>query len=174
MAARRGVSEEVVEERRGPPPERHWWIWLLLLLLVVVGGLVLWWLLTRGDDKTKVPRVVGMQETAAVQKLERSDLKALPNTGASTRPVGEVFAQRPGAGAQVDEGQTVTISVSGGPARKPVPKVTDQPLAQAQQQLKGAGFKWTVKRVASSRPKDVVTEQAPVAGVHRKRQGDAR
>ena len=162
---RRVRDEEYVDEPAGPPPERNWWIWLLLLLLVVAAGLILWWLLTRGNDKTTVPRVVGMQESAAAQRLQQKHLKVLPNTASSKQPVGEVFAQRPGAGAQVKKGQTVAISVSGGPARKAVPNVKDLPLAQAQKQLKAAGFKWSVKRVASSRPKGVVTNQAPVAGV---------
>jgi beta-lactam-binding protein with PASTA domain len=160
------VAEDEVVEERGPPPwERNWWIWLLLLLLLVAIGLILWWLLSRGDDKTTVPRVIGMQETAATQKLRQKHLDVLPNTGPSQRPVGEVFAQRPGAGVQVDKGQTVTISVSGGPAQKPVPDVTGLALKQAQTQLTAAGFKSDVKRVASSRPKGVVTEQVPVAGV---------
>ena len=101
-------TEEVVEPA-APPPERNWWIWLLVLLLLVVGGLLAWFFLSRGTDKTTVPRVVGMQETAAAQRLQAKHLKVLPNTAPSLRPVGVVFAQRPGAGAQVKKGQTVAI-----------------------------------------------------------------
>jgi serine/threonine-protein kinase len=97
--------------------------------------------------------------------LEAKHLKVLPNTGPSTRPVGVVFAQDPGAGARVKKGQTVAISVSAGPARVPVPNVTSMPLQQAQRYLSAAGFTSSVKRVASTRPKDVVTDQAPVPGV---------
>jgi beta-lactam-binding protein with PASTA domain len=158
------ATEEVVEPA-APPPERNWWIWLVLLLLLVVGGLLAWFFLTRGSDKTTVPRVVGLQESAATQRLQAKHLKVLPNTAPSSRPLGVVFAQRPGAGAQVKKGQTVAISVSGGPARLAVPNVTSVPLKQAQQKLTAAGFKSSVKRVASTRPKDVVTDQAPVAGV---------
>ena len=96
----------------------------MLLLVLVVGGLLLWFFLTRGDDKTTVPKVVGLQETAATKQLEDKHLKALPNTGPSSQPVGVVFAQKPGAGVQVDKGQTVTISISAGPAHKTVPNVT--------------------------------------------------
>jgi beta-lactam-binding protein with PASTA domain len=159
------AEEEVVDEPVGPPPERNWWIWLLLLLLLVAAGLLLWWLLSRGNDKTTVPRVVGLQETAATQRLQAKHLKVLPNTAASKRPVGQVFAQRPGAGVQVKKGQTVAISISGGPAQKAVPNVADLPLKQAQTRLKAAGFKSSVKRVASSRPKGIVTDQTPAAGV---------
>ena len=158
------ATEEVVEPT-GPPPERNWWIWLLLLLLLVVGGLLAWYFLSRGSDKTTVPKVVGLQESVATQRIESKHLKALPNTGPSSKPVGVVFAQRPGAGVQVNKGQTVTISISSGLARTAVPNVTNLPLKQAQQRLTAAGFKSKVKRVASTRPKGVVTEQAPVAGV---------
>jgi beta-lactam-binding protein with PASTA domain len=158
------ATEEIVEPA-APPPERNWWIWLLVLLLLVVGGLLLWFFLTRGSDKTTVPHVVGMQETAATQELQAKHLKVLPNTGPSSRPVGVVFTQRPGAGAQVKKGQTVSIGVSAGPARTPVPDVTSLPVQQAQQRLTAAGFNSTVKRVASTRPKGVVTDQAPLPGV---------
>jgi beta-lactam-binding protein with PASTA domain len=159
------TATEEIAEPAPPPPERNWWVWLLLLLLLVVGGLLLWFFLTRGSDKTTVPHVVGLQETAATQLLQAKHLKVLPNTGPSRRPVGVVFGQDPGAGAQVKKGQTVAISVSAGPARTPVPDVTSLPLQQAQQRLTAAGFKSSVKRIASTRPKGVVTEQAPLPGV---------
>jgi beta-lactam-binding protein with PASTA domain len=156
------VEEEVVEET-GPPPERNWWIWLLLLLLLVVGGLLLWYFLSRGDDKATVPNVIGLSAQAATNRIQEEDLEVLPRTGQSNRPPNVVFAQKPGAGTQLGEGQTVTISISSG--RITVPDVTDQPVATAQEQLTKAGLKSEVKRVASSRPKDVVITQAPAAGV---------
>jgi beta-lactam-binding protein with PASTA domain len=155
---------EEVAEPAGPPPER-WWLWLLLLLLLVVAGLLLWYFLSRGSDKRTVPDVVGLRAPAAARRLRSHDLNVVPSTAASPRPLGVVFAQRPGAGAQVDKGQDVTISISGGPSRKPVPNVTDLPLATAQAQLTTAGFKTSVNRVASTRQKDVVTGQDPAAGV---------
>ena len=88
----------------------------------------------------------------------------MPRTGASTRQVGIVFAQRPGAGAQVDKGANVTILISGGLARKPVPNVTDLPVTQAEQQLTTAGFKTVVKQVSSTRKSGLVTAQEPAPG----------
>ena len=157
------ATEEIVEEPAGPPPERNWWIWLLLLLLLVVGGLLLWYFLSRGDDKSTVPNVIGLSAQAATKRIQDEDLEALPRTGQSDRPPNVVFAQKPGAGTQLGNGQTVTISISSG--RITVPDVTDQPVDAAQEQLTKAGFKSEVKRVASSRPKNVVITQAPAAGV---------
>jgi beta-lactam-binding protein with PASTA domain len=147
----------------GPPPERYWWLWLLLLLLLVIGGLLAWWLLARGDDKATVPNVIGLRAPVAVERIHEKDLDATSVTGPSKRPPGIVFAQRPGAGTQLGEGENVVISVSSG--RLAVPDVSGQPLQQAEQELTSAGFKTEVKRLASSRPKDIVIEQSPAAGV---------
>ncbi len=157
------AATEEISEPVGPPPERYWWLWLLLLLLLVIGGLLAWWLLTRGDDKSTVPNVIGLRSQVAAARIHDRDLQVTPVTGQSKRPADVVFAQAPGAGTQLDEGQTVTLSISSG--RLAVPDVTALPLQQAQQRLADAGFQSEVKRVASSRPKDVVVEQSPVAGV---------
>jgi beta-lactam-binding protein with PASTA domain len=156
------AETEEVAEPVAPPPER-WWLWLLLLLLLVIAGLLAWWLLSRGDDKATVPNVIGLRSAAAVQKIKDEDLEPSIVAGQSNRPPDVVFAQRPGAGTQLGEGQTVVISVSSG--RLAVPDVTAKPLPDAQQTLESAGFKSEVTRVASSRPKNIVIEQSPVAGV---------
>jgi beta-lactam-binding protein with PASTA domain len=155
--------EEEVTETAGPPPERYWWVWLLLLLVLVIGALLAWYFLTRGDDKSTVPNVIGLRSEAAANRIHDRDLEVLPRTGQSNRPSGVVFAQKPGAGTQLDEGQTVTISISSG--RLAVPDVTGRPLTTAQRELTTLGFRSEVKGVASSRPKGIVLEQAPAAGV---------
>jgi beta-lactam-binding protein with PASTA domain len=157
------ASEEEVAEPVGPPPERYWWLWLLLLLLLVLAGLLIWWLLSRGNDKSTVPNVIGLKSQVAAQRIHDEDLKVSPVTGQSKRPPDVVFAQAPGAGTQLDNGQTVTINISSGQVA--VPNVTSQPVEQAQTQLTNAGFESSVTRVASSRPKDIVIAQAPAAGV---------
>jgi beta-lactam-binding protein with PASTA domain len=162
LAPSAAATQEIVEVPPGPP-ERHWWIWLLLLLLIVVGGLLAWYFLSRGDDKKTVPNVIGLRSEVAAQRIHDEDLEALPRTAQSNRPPGVVFAQKPGAGTQLDEGQTVTITISSG--RLAVPDVTGMSLKTAQSQLTSAGFKTEVKRVASSRPEDIVIDQEPVAGV---------
>jgi beta-lactam-binding protein with PASTA domain len=157
------AAEEEVVEPAGPPPERYWWLWLLLLLLLVVGGLLAWYFLTRGSDKATVPNVIGLRSDAAAAQIHDKGLDVSPRTGASDRPPDVVFAERPGPGTQLGKDQTVTIFISSG--RHTVPDVTGLPLAQAQTQLTGAGFKVEIKRVASSRQKGIVVDQEPVAGV---------
>ncbi len=163
LPAEAAETEEIVEPAAPPPAERHWWLWLLLLLLLVVGGLLAWYFLTRGNDKTTVPNVIGLKEDVAAKRIDDNDLKAVPRTGQSDRPQGVVFAQAPGAGTQLEEGQTVTISISAG--RQSVPDVTGLQEQQAVQQLQDAGLKTQVRRVPSSRPKGTVLSQSPGAGV---------
>src|SRR5438552_12615503 len=132
------ASEEEVAEPVGPPPERYWWLWLLLLLLLVLAGLLAWWLLTRGNDKSTVPNVIGLRSRVAITRIEDRHLKAAPLQGQSKRPPDVVFAQRPGAGTQLRHGETVVISISSG--RLAVPDVTSLQVAQALQRLTAAGF----------------------------------
>ena len=157
------ATEEEVAEPAGPPPERYWWVWLLLLLLLVLAGLLIWWLLSRGNDKSTVPDVIGLKSQVAAQRIHDEHLSSTAVTGQSKRPPDVVFAQAPGAGTQLGHGQTVTISISSG--HIPVPNVTSMPVQQAQTQLTNAGFKSSVTRVPSSQPKDVVISQSPTAGV---------
>jgi serine/threonine-protein kinase len=163
MAARE-LPPDVVEAGGPPPPrERYWWAWLVLLLVLVVAGLVIWWLLARGNDKSTVPDVIGLKSAVAAQRIHDQDLNVTPVTGESDRPPNLVFAQGPGAGRRLDHGQTVTISISSG--HLPVPNVTSQPLQQARTTLIDVGFGAQVRRVASSRPKNIVITQSPAAGV---------
>jgi beta-lactam-binding protein with PASTA domain len=157
------AAEDEVVEPVAPPPERYWWLWLLLLLLLVLGGLLAWYFLSRGNDKAVVPNVIGLREQQAEIRIHDRGLEVLPRSASSDRPQGVVFAEKPGAGTQLDEGQTVTIFVSSG--RLAVPVVTGLRLPDAQQKLQALGFKVEVKRVASTKPKGTVIDQDPAAGV---------
>ena len=158
------AEEEEVVERRGPPFGRYWWLWLLLLLLLVVGGLLAWYFLSRGDDKATVPNVIGLQSDAAAQRIDDEGLDSLPRTGPSNRPQGVVFAQKPGAGTQLDEGQTVTISISGGVQQVSVPSVVGQTQGAAVTALNEVGLKPVLQNVSSSKPAGRVVAQNPASG----------
>jgi eukaryotic-like serine/threonine-protein kinase len=163
LPAEAAETEEMLPPASPPPAARRWWLWLLALLLLVVGGLLAWYFLTRGDDKTTVPNVIGLKESVAAQRIHDSGLDAVPRTGPSNRPQGVVFAQSPGAGTQLDKGQSVTISISSG--RQAVPNVVGSQEQQAVQRIEEAGLKAEVRRVPSSRPKGSVLSQDPAAGV---------
>ena len=154
--------EEVVEEV--PPRRPRIWPWLLALLLLVVGGLIAYFLLTREDDKTTMPRVVGLTESAARIRLAEANVDAETIRRRSERQTGIVFAQAPGAGTQLDEGEDVRIFVSNGLVEVPVPSVRDLKEEEAVAKLKAAGFKTQVSRVFAGAPKGVVVEQEPRGG----------
>jgi serine/threonine-protein kinase len=97
---------------------------LLLALLLAVGlGVGAWWF---GWARwTQTPSVLGLNETAAVQKLEAAGLEV--DTGdpaySETVSAGKVLSTDPGPGERVLDGGAVTVVLSLGKERYEVPKV---------------------------------------------------
>ena len=161
-----GGRREVVEEEVVAPPRRppRLWPWLLALLLLVLGGLAAYLLLTREEQKTVVPRVVGLTESQARARLAEAELKDDVDRRPSNRKAGVVFAQSPGAGVQLNEGQTVEILVSSALIRVAVPNLIGLKEAEAKQRLETAKFKVKVERVFAAAPKGEVVDQQPRSG----------
>jgi serine/threonine-protein kinase len=158
-------SERVVEEEVvPPPPPPRIWPWLLALLLLVVAGGVAYFLLTRQDDKTTMPRVVGLTEAQARAKLVDAELEVDVDRRQSNRRAGIVIAQTPGAGTQLDEGERVEITVSSGLTRVAVPNVRGLKEAEAEARLQTAGLKTKIERVFAGAPKGEVVDTVPPGG----------
>ncbi len=86
--------------------------------------------------KTTVPDVVGQSQGAASAALLNAHLRVAVVEVASLEPEGTVIAQAPSGGATVEQGTSVSISVSTGqPPGGPMPKVLWLPLAEAQSRL---------------------------------------
>jgi serine/threonine-protein kinase len=189
----RARHEEVVEEPLPPPEEpRSWWrenlwVWLLMLLILVVGGIVLLWFLQRdegGGDRAIVPAVVGKTEADAIREIHAAGLEAVRNPEENRRPEGQVFAQAPGGGTQLEEGEPVVISVSTGPpstttvtttttqtvtqppppANVTVPDVVGQSQVDAGDVLESNGVVADSYPVPSDEPAGTVISQNPPAG----------
>jgi eukaryotic-like serine/threonine-protein kinase len=101
-------------------PERHWWVWLLLLAIgvVVALGLLYWWQQQEDDEEAgarAVPSVVGLSEQEARDVLEREGFEVEVEDEESEEPSDRVLAQEPEAGTRLEEGGTVTLTVSRGP-----------------------------------------------------------
>jgi beta-lactam-binding protein with PASTA domain len=157
----------VVEEEEAPPERRppRLWPWLLALLVLVLAGLLAYWLVLRDDAKTTMPRVVGLTEAQARARIAEAELEVDVDRALSDRRAGIVYAQTPGAGVQLDEGQRVEIQVSSGLTQVPVPSVLNLREQAAVQTLEQAGFEVQIQRVFAGAPQRTVVEQEPRGGV---------
>lgn len=102
-----------------PPPKKKfpWWIFIVIgavVLLIIIGVVV--WLLTKdgGGKKTAaVPAVTGMNQQAAESTLTNAGFKSAPQAVGVFRPdqAGVVVTQDPAAGAQAEQGSSVTVKI---------------------------------------------------------------
>jgi beta-lactam-binding protein with PASTA domain len=162
------AEDESVPPRQPPLPEI--WPWLLLLLLLVIGGLLAAYFLIRdkGNKKSSasaatVPALVGLKQGNAVRQLDERGLVPQLATGPSKFPAGTVFAQDPGAGAHVNQGSLVKLSISSA-AQTSVPNVVGAKASVAVSRLKAAGLQSQVTTVAATAARGAVVKQSPVAG----------
>ncbi len=115
-----------------------------------------------------VPEVRGQDEATATANLEAAGLQVQSTEAASEEAEGTVFEQNPAAGTVVEEGTTVTISVSTGPEEEtpqetPMPDVRGEDADAAQQQLEALGLTVTQQEAAAPCPggPNIVCEQSP-------------
>ena len=136
-----------------PPPvrerdPRRWWIPLLAGLLVaaaVVGGLLL-----LGGKEVTVPSVLNAPRAEAEVTLRNRgfDTNVVPK--ADRQEAGTVIGQNPPGGTRVDEGATITLTVSSGPGEAVVPELLGMPRNAARKALLDAGFRVRVDEEPSS------------------------
>jgi eukaryotic-like serine/threonine-protein kinase len=118
-----------------------------------------------GPEQVTVPKVTGLKEDEARADVRDAGLRPIVKDVESDAPKGEVTAQNPGAGATVDKGSRVTLSVSKGREQVEVPDVTGMTVDEAHTTLEDAGFK--VKEVERPGPPEdegLVVDQAPASG----------
>ncbi|MEI6448168.1 MAG: PASTA domain-containing protein, partial [Actinomycetes bacterium] len=144
------------EEANGeePPEEeessnRKWWI--AAGVLAVVAALAAAFFLTRPNEVT-MPLVVGKDLQTARTIISNAGVTSDPviQREQSSRPVGEVIAQKPLAGAKVAEDGKVTLVASAGPGSTVVPSVTELSEQEASALLRKSGFKVEVRRRSDS------------------------
>lgn len=86
---------------------------------------------------TIVPLVVGLDQAAAVERIEAAELNAVIQTVPSVEPKGQVFAQSLSPGAEVEVGSPVRLSVSNGePPTGPLPNLVGMTFDQALEALR--------------------------------------
>ena len=140
---------------------------LILTAVAVVSGAITVWLVAE-KDKVRLPRVIGMDSTAALELLREQGLQPKVsgreyNEGV---PQDAVIFQRPASGSWVRTNSEVRLVVSQGSDAVALPSLAGLPLPQAQQLLQRYGV--TLGRVArvhsSERPNGEIIAQDPEAG----------
>jgi beta-lactam-binding protein with PASTA domain len=117
----------------------------------------------------KVPRVVGLSQSAAQRKLHAAGFRVRTAYVASSKPSGTVVAQRPAPGTSLRRGAAVRINVSVGSnpqAVKAVPDVTGEDEATARSDLEAAGFRVSVvdEPTTDENEDGIVVDEDPAAG----------
>jgi eukaryotic-like serine/threonine-protein kinase len=115
-----------------------------------------------GPPQVQVPNVVNQDKNVATGTLQDAGFNVTQQAVASNAPKDRVISQSPGAGATVNKGSRVTITVSKGPEKINVPNVVDQLKGDAQATLRNAGFKVkVVTQETAAKPPDTVLRQSP-------------
>jgi serine/threonine-protein kinase len=117
-----------------------------------------------------VPHVAGLDVADARARLRDLGLRSTVTRIESERPAGTVIEQSPTAGAALERGDAVALTVSSGPAAVAVPDVVGLDEASARQQLEAAGFEVRATDEPTSDPAEdgQVVGQSPAAGAERK------
>jgi eukaryotic-like serine/threonine-protein kinase len=111
-----------------------------------------------------VPDFFGQNIQAAQQwaSAHGANLQQQPNQN-SSQPSGTITGQEPAAGSLYQQGETVVVNVSTGPAQANVPDVIGMSVQAATQQLQAAGFKVQVQSFGlGNNPNGQVWDYSPV------------
>jgi beta-lactam-binding protein with PASTA domain/predicted Ser/Thr protein kinase len=120
--------------------------------------------ISTGKPKTRVPDVVGKQQSDAVAALTAAHLKVRVFHVYSSRTPDTVTGQDPPADSRVFWNTTVRVNVSQGSKQIEIPSVVGQPYASARSTLLAAGLDVAKSVVDSNQPANTVIAQAPDAG----------
>jgi beta-lactam-binding protein with PASTA domain len=120
-----------------------------------------------GPEQVTVPNVVGLSRESAEARLSAEGFGVGVHEEQSEETEGQVIAQSPGSGSQVDRGTTVTITVSIGIPKVSVPDVMGLPPREAEGQIRSVGLSSIrIERNVSDPDQDgVVIDQRPAGGV---------
>ncbi len=141
---RRAERRAERQARRSAPTTRRWprrLAAVLLVLALAAGGTAAWWFLVRVPVH-EVPQLAGMAVSDAERLAERNgwDLEAGTLDRRDGTEPGEVLDQRPAAGTDLAEGETVRVTVSLGPTLTELPDVVGMPEAEAVGRIEAGGL----------------------------------
>jgi serine/threonine-protein kinase len=164
----RHVAQAPTETRASPASFAA--IVVALLVALAVGVFLITRILggsTESAATVTVPQLEGMPFNEAIQALQELDLKVRQREQSSdTVPEGQIIATDPAAGAEREAGSFVTLILSTGPVRFPVPNLIDIPLEDAVTQIENNDFVLgdVEERFDDDTPEGFVIRQDPTAG----------
>ena len=123
--------------------------------------------ISKGQEKTTVPKVVGMTREEAIEALEEANLKAeIVEETSRTVEEGYVISQEVEADSEAYAGDTIKIHISKGTGIKQVTvqNVVGQTEANAKSTLESQGLKVTINYVEATSNAGKVTAQSISAG----------
>ncbi len=120
-----------------------------------------------GPGSAALIDVTGLKGSEAVSRLKKAGFN--PTTKKQASPTvagGHVIGTEPSAGTELQEGSSVTVLVSSGPAPVRVPDVTGQSLSAAEATLTNAELAvgTITHRVSSTQAPETVLSQSPSTG----------
>ena len=146
------------------PRGTRWWLWALLAALVAGAAVAAVLLLTQ-TEKKPVPQVVGADVSAAARRLRNDGFRVEVERVRNSAPPDRVVGQDPQGGTELEEGETVTLTVSDGPGTKAVPDVAGLDRDEARTRLRSAGFRVKEREQNSDTvPEDKVISTTPSIG----------
>jgi len=124
-----------------------------------------------GPEQVKVPNEVGKDSDTAHSDLLQAGLKYTDDQEFSdTVPKGEVIAQSPAAGGEVDKDSEVILTISKGPNLTSAPDVSGLTEAEATGRIQAAGLKVQVKPLSvTDQAQNGVVRQRPQPGTQLKK-----
>jgi serine/threonine-protein kinase len=139
-----------------------------VLALLLLGGVIAAAVALQGDPepppaaKVAVPVVTGMDEPTARAAIEDAGLVVgtVSTEASPTVAEGQVIRSDPAAGAEVDEGDTVGLVLSGGPDTITIPNVVGLTEDRALSTLEAAGF-----TDVTTAPADSLEDAGTVVGI---------
>ena len=122
--------------------------------------------ISKGQQNTGIPSVIGLSFDRAAEQLRQAGFTAVREDVDSSEPKGRVVGQDPGPGTLHPPGTEVTLSVSTGREAATVPEVVGLDEESARATLENAGFQVAVRDSGTDDPAEdgIVISQNPAPG----------
>lgn len=131
-----------------------------ILLVFVINNYVMPWYVN--SPETKVPDVVGLQDTTAINILTTMGFEPtiIDTTYGGAYPAGTIFLQKPRPNKTVKRGRLIYLFVSGGEQTVTVPELIGKTVLDAKFALERIGLKLgRVEQLPSNKPEQMIIDQ---------------